>query len=548
MTALAGLRPPSAVRLKRPGVVGLFADQLRYALHELWRSRLVLIFTFVLPLAWLGIIGTLAGNETISPDSELRVMQFVTPAALVMGVLFATYPQVAYSLAVAREQKIVKRVRGTPLPMWLFLAGRVGAATVLAFAAVVVMLGVAIAGFDVQLIARTLPAFIVTLIVAIAALSALGLAVGALAASGSAAQMFAVASGMILLFISGLFTVGGEPPEVLVTIGSAFPVGHVLAMLQTQLNPFLTGDGWDPAGLAFVIAWGVGGLLVATWALRREPVVRGGSSTGGYGARQAGTLAAAQLDRPSLARIVLDQIGWANATARRAPSTLFFAIGMPAGLYALMSLMYGDSGLARSGLPFAAFFAVGMSVYGIAVTAFIDMPNEVVRARDRLLLKRLRGTPTSGWQYLAGRTFSVLWIGLLTAVLIFAIGVVFFDVEVPVSGLPLALVVFVLGTLTIAACGYALASVMPSARATAAAGLAILLPLSFFSDVFVIGNSIPDWMTTVGSIFPLRPYVHALADALAPAGSSIDWANFGVMAAWLVVASAIAVRRFRWEP
>ena len=63
-----------------------------------------------------------------------------------------------------------------------------------------------------------------------------------------------------------------------------------------------------------------------------------------------------------------------------------------------------------------------------------------------------------------------------------------FGMNVLVVGLPVALLIVILGTLTLAACGYALACVLPNARATAVVGLAILLPLSFLSDVFVFGD------------------------------------------------------------
>lgn len=548
MTALAGARPPLTAQTRHPTVLRLFADQVRYSIRELWRSRMVLVFTFVLPLVWLLLIGMLAGNEVIDDATGLRVMQFATPAAIVMSVLFATYPQVAYSLAIAREQKIVKRIRGTPLPMWVFLAGRIGAATVLAVLAIVVMLGVAMVGFNVELIDRTLPALLATLIVATASFTALGLAVGALATSGSSAQTFAMATGVILLFVSGLFMIGGDLPDILVTIGSYFPVRPVLEPVQAQLNPFLAGDGWDLSALAFVAAWGGGGLAAATWALRREPVTKPTKVTLGSGVRSAAAITVTEAGRPSWVQMVFDQASWAATTARRMPSTLFFAVGMPAGLYVLMALMYGGGGLLPNGSPVEYFFAVGMSVYGIGVTAFLNMPTDVAQARDRFMLKRLRGTPTAGWQYLAGRTASALWIGLLTVALIFGIGIVFFNVHFAVEGLPLAVAVCLLGTLTLAACGFALGSVMPNARASAVGSLMILLPLSFFSDIFLVGNDLPDWMVTVGSIFPLRPFVHALASALAPSGPSVDWMNFAVMGAWLVAATVIALRRFRWEP
>src|SRR5690606_26771598 len=128
----------------------------------------------------------------------------------------------------------------------------------------------------------------------------------------------------------------------------------------------------------------------------------------------------------------------------------------------------------------------------------------VATARDKGLLKRLRGTPVSMAQYLGGRMASVLWIALITALLIFAVGIGLFGVELAPAGIPLALLVVLVGTLTLAACGLALAAITPTARAMAAVGLGILLPLAFFSDIFVIGTTTPAWMGVVGSLFPLR--------------------------------------------
>ena len=98
------------------------------------------MFTFLLPLVWLVLIGILAGNDAIDATTGVRVLQFVTPTAAVIGMLFAAYPPTAYGLGQAREQGILKRLAGTPLPSWAYLVGRAVAAFALALAAVVVML------------------------------------------------------------------------------------------------------------------------------------------------------------------------------------------------------------------------------------------------------------------------------------------------------------------------------------------------------------------------------------------------------------------------
>lgn len=546
MTAVAHLSP-HGVTARRPGPLEMVRDQIGYATRGMWRSRLVLVFTFVLPLVWLVVIGLMAGNAAVDESTGVRVMQFATPMAAVLGLLLSAYPPVAYSLALAREQKITKRFRGTPVPMWTYLVGRVGAAVALSISAVVLMLAVGVAAYGVQIQAETLVATVVTLALGIACLAALGLAVGALARSGSTAQTFAVASAIVVAFLSGLMTFGLTPPAWMDAVGSLFPVAYILEPLRNQFNPFLEGSGWDVGALAMLAGWSIGAVVVAAWALRREPTSHGSSIAVARGPVQR-VLQVGEASRPSATSLVLDQIRWATTSARRDAGWVFFAIAMPVGLYALMAMQLTSAEFRPRGMAFAVYFAVGMAAYGAGITAFVNMPEAVATARDRLLLKRLRGTPLAPWQYLAGRTASVLWIALLTAVLVFGAGVLFFGVQISPARVPLAVAVLLFGTLTLAACGYALAALAPSGRAMGVLSLAILLPLSFISDVFPFGGTMPEWLTTIGSVFPLVHFVHALAGALDPAEASLEWTDLAVLAVWLVGAALIALRRFRWEP
>lgn len=556
MTALAHLAPHATVE-RRPGPAVLVRDQVRYAFRGLWRARIVLVFTFVLPIVWLTIIGLVAGNDAVDEASGVRVMQFATPMALVMAAVFAAYPPVAMGLGLAREQRILKRLRGTPLPMAAYVAGQVGAATLLAAVAIVLMLALGVVQYGVQVQWPTVPATLVTLGLGIASLAALGLAVGALAPAARTAQTTAVASAVALLFVSGMMTVGSTTPAWMDTIGWVFPVRPLFVALRDQFNPFLAGGGWNLGALAVIGAWGLGGAVVASWALNREPTLHGARRRAappvpptpepGRPTDHAGrlTLTPSETGRLGRLALLLDQVRWDTRGTLRDRGNIVFAIGMPVALYALVSSMYPSEDL-YAGVPLVRFFACGMAAYGAGVTAFVNLPVAVARARDRGILKRLHGTPLATWLYLTGRTASALWISVLTAALVFAVGIAVFRVEVPIERVPVALAVFALGTLTLAACGFAVMVVVPGARAAAVIGLSILLPLSFFSDVFLVSGG-PDWMATVGSIFPLRHFVHALDASLDPAAISVAWTDIGVITAWLVGASVVAVRRFRWE-
>jgi ABC-2 type transport system permease protein len=69
--------------------------------------------------------------------------------------------------------------------------------------------------------------------------------------------------------------------------------------------------------------------------------------------------------------------------------------------------------------------------------------------------------------------------------------------------------------------------------------------LAFFSDVFLAGG--PEWMSIVGDFFPLKHVQSAMVQAWNPAGASVGWSNLGVLILWAGIATAVALRFFRWD-
>lgn len=534
----------------------LLVDQLRYSVQDLWRVRVVFVFTFLFPLTWLVLIGFLAGNDAVDP-SGVRVMQFVTPTAAVMGVLFATFPTVATSLAQAREHGILKRIRGTPVPASVYLAGRLGGAVVFAVGSVLTMLAVGVLVYDVRILWRTAVATIVTLLVGIASLAALGLAVAMLAPSSAIAQAASIASAVVLSFLSGLYIVG-DLPSWADRIAAVFPLKPFNDALRHQFNPFHDGGGWDAGALLLMFAWGLAGVLLAARAFRWGPAA---GRTKSPRSREEGRRLPGQRTRPvrvtgapkptvpgrpNSARLLLDQVVWATRGAWRDLGWVFFAVAMPVGLFALTMTVSPASLTGPDGMSLSVYVAAGMTAWGAAVTSFVNMPEAVALARDRGVLKRLRGTPLSPGLYLAGRAVSAVWIALFTGVLVLGVGVTFFDLRTSLAGAVRAGAVVVVGTVTLAACGFALAAVLRNSKAMTAVGLAILLPVSFFSDVFGMTDP-PEWMSTVGSFLPLKHVANSLSAALDPSGPAVSGTAVVVLLAWLVGASAFAMRAFAWD-
>lgn len=545
MTAVAHVAP-SAGRAGRPRVGTLLRDQYVHALQDLWRSRLTLVFSLALPLVWLLVIGAVAGNDVLGGTGGVRVMQVVTPTAAAMGLVFATFPSVATTLAESRDRHVLKRVLGSPLPVSLHVAARIAAAATFALASVTVALAVGVLAYDVQVVPRTLPATLVTLAAGLGCFAALGVAAAALSRTAAAAQAGAVAAAVVLMFASGTFMVGVEMPAWLSSVAAVLPLEPLTTSLQGQFDPRAPGSGWDGRSLLVLATWGAVAVTVASTRFRVEPAAPRAVHHRGRAAPEARAQQRVQRPvrgAPSSVSLLLDQAGAADRAARRDTGTVFFAVVMPVGLHALMVTLQGPDVVA-DGVPFVSSFAASMAAWGLSVIAFMNLPEAVARARDRGELKRLTGTPLRGWQYLAGRVVAGMWLSLVVAL---ALMVTSFFLGAPLA-VPDALLVVpavVLGTLAMAALGFAVASACPTAEAVGALALVVLLPLAFVSDVFVV--PLPDWMAAVGSVLPLHHVRGALLAAWGPGDGAVPWGHLGVLLLWSVVAGAFALRFFRAE-
>ena len=99
MTTTRSMSLAAEPEIGQLGVLNQLRVQVGHVTAELWRVRVVFIFTFLFPLTWLVMLGLLAGNDVVDPASGVRLMQFMVPTAAAMGVLYATFPTVAASMA-----------------------------------------------------------------------------------------------------------------------------------------------------------------------------------------------------------------------------------------------------------------------------------------------------------------------------------------------------------------------------------------------------------------------------------------------------------------
>lgn len=255
--------------------VGLASKWAYYNLKVFWRDPAALFFTAIMPLLFLFIFVTIFGKEKVGPMGEqINYATYYVPAIVGLGVIMATFQNLAISLTTLREFGILKRVRGTPLQTWVFIAGRIGQAVAVALLLVVLVVVIGNVVYGVEIPDQTMPAFIVSIVIGAASFCCLGVAITAAIPSENAAPAIANAIVLPLLFISGVFFSVDEGPKWLSQLADVFPVVHFVDALKTSFNPHTVGSGFEWANLAVLGGWGVGGLVIAMLTFRWTPRAR----------------------------------------------------------------------------------------------------------------------------------------------------------------------------------------------------------------------------------------------------------------------------------
>ena len=250
--------------------IGLAVRQVRYEHRAFWRNPAAAFFTFVFPLLFMVIFNTLFGSSGGAVGQ--RASDFYTPAIIVFSVINATFTSLVMTVTAARERGILKRIRGTPLPPWAYLAGRIGLSIGIAVVLVAIVAAFGALLYDVRVPWARLPALLLTLAVGAATFSVLGLALTGFVPNQDAAPALANAVILPLLFISNVFIrLADGAPAWIQTLSSFFPVRHFADAMMTIYAPSTSGSGLDPGHLAVMLGWAVAGLALALWRFRWEP-------------------------------------------------------------------------------------------------------------------------------------------------------------------------------------------------------------------------------------------------------------------------------------
>jgi ABC-2 type transport system permease protein len=239
--------------------------QYRLERRMFWRNPSAAFFNFLLPLLFLALFGAIfSGNQ-----DDLDVL---IPGIAGMSIMATTFSSLTMNLTFLREQGVLKRMRGTPLPEGTYLLGVFGNAVA---NAIIQLTLVIVAGK--LLFGTGWPKDWIELVVYVGAgvvcLAALGVAWSHVIPNYDAAAAYSNIIFLPMIFISGVFYDVNNAPQFLLHLAQVLPLVHIIDGLSGAL---VSGRSLSDnlSGLCVICIWTLVGLFFAvrgfSWESRRE--------------------------------------------------------------------------------------------------------------------------------------------------------------------------------------------------------------------------------------------------------------------------------------
>jgi ABC-2 type transport system permease protein len=227
--------------------------QFRFERRLFWRNPSAAFFNFALPFLFLIMIASVFG----AARKELNIL---IPGIAGMSVLGTTFTALTYSFVFNREQGILKRIRGTPMPPIAYFGGVIASAVANAVVQVALIIVIGHVLYNVSWPQDYLE-LVVFVVLGVVAFGSLGIAFAHVIPNFDAAAAYVNAVFLPAIFISGVFYSTKSLPLVFKAIAYSLPLKHVIDGLSGAIVSG-KGLGDNLTALAVVAGWAVVGLFL----------------------------------------------------------------------------------------------------------------------------------------------------------------------------------------------------------------------------------------------------------------------------------------------
>ncbi|MCX4470329.1 Inner membrane transport permease YadH [Micromonospora sp. MW-13] len=268
-----------AAPARRLGAGALALRQGRLEITQFLRSRESVVFTMGFPIIMILIFAAIFSDE-IAPG--VSYTQYFITGMIATGLMTVSFQNLGIWIPIERDRGVLKRYRGTPMPKWVWFAGKVIMVVAIGVAETALLLAVAVALFDLELpgTAGKWLTFGWVSVLGVTACTLCGIAISSLARTARSGSAVVTPVALVLQFISGVFFVFTNLPSWMQQVAAVFPLKWMCQGLRSVFLPESFG-AQEPGGsfelgrVALVLAlWCVIGLVLCLttfrWTTKRD--------------------------------------------------------------------------------------------------------------------------------------------------------------------------------------------------------------------------------------------------------------------------------------
>ncbi|MGW7513803.1 ABC transporter permease [Streptomyces massasporeus] len=257
-----------------PGAWGLGLRRGALEIRQFFRQRDQVVFTFAFPVVFLFLFASIFRDDV--EGAGITASQLYVPAMMAAGIMSTSFQALGISIAIEREDKVLRRLRGTPMPPAAYFLGKIWLVlfTGLLETAVLLLVGTTCYGVDLPSDAGRWFDLAWIFVLGITACALLGIAISSVPNSANSASSVVVLPFLVLQFISGVYIAIGTIPDWMLNIGALFPLKWMCQGLRGVFLPesaqvLEQAGSWESGRVALVLgAWCVGGLTLCLLTFR----------------------------------------------------------------------------------------------------------------------------------------------------------------------------------------------------------------------------------------------------------------------------------------
>ena len=198
-------------------------------------------------------------------------------------------------------------------------------------------------------------------------------------------------------------------------------------------------------------------------------------------------------------------------------------------------------------LRFIDFLMPGLVAMSIMQMGLFSVAFTFVQLKNRGILRRLLATPVHPASFLFGQVVTRLSVSVLQTLVLIAVAVFLFDVEI-VGNIASILLLALIGGGVFVSMGFAISGWAKNEEVAAPIANVVALPMMFLSGVFFPRSAMPDILESITDFLPLTYLIDALRNVSTDGEAlwSQGWSLLG-LGVWLLITFVVAVRLFKWE-